>query len=462
MLKSFVMSFVIVFSASSICLAADSLSLTLYQNGTALVRDVRSLNVPGPSGELTVKDFPRTMQPGSFMADSVSEPGMFRIAASEFRPGGISSSDVLNRYMGKELAFVLPDTRDVDSRRVVKARLLGLEGKTALLSMDDGSMWIGPYEAVMLESTPEDAVLAPVMNWQYVNRGSEQQDVALSYLTSGLDWDAEMVLREEQNGTYSMQAWAALTNNSGKRFDNVRLFLVAGDVQRQQRAVSANLMRKSMVMMESADAAPVAPQRSEFGQWHLYDVGSGVAVAEGAVTRISLFDVETMPVKRRLYASSHVGLNPRKSVEQRPLEVQLVLSNDGTGQPVPAGSVHVYEPGPDGVPLFAGEASIGAIPEGGKATLRLGQAFDVTMDRKQTIFRKTGKQHYVVGYSVTLNNARNKPAHVVLEEQVPGQWKVVKTSLESQRKDAATMAFDVDVPGEGSLTLTYTLDIELQ
>lgn len=459
MLKSLTLTILLILSSIVAAHASQPLELTVYQNGVALVNEVRSVELDAGHGELALSELPKALRFGTLLVESASAPKGFRALSTQFHPGGISSAALLERRIGSELEFVLPDSHDADSRRVVKAKLLGIEGSRALLELEDGTMWIGPYEAVMLESAPDGAVLKPVMNLRYGNSGPEKQNLALSYLTDGFDWNAEMVLKKKGD-KYAMSGWATIVNRSGKAYDDARVLLVAGDV-RASAPTNGRMMLKAAAMEADMAAAPM-PQQNRFGQWHVYDAGKGFSLPDGASTRLALFEVQDMPVERRLFARGSVSLSPRGTVEQRPLDVQLVLRNQGTGMPLPSGVVRVYEPGPHGALLFAGESGIGNIPQKGKATLNLGRAFDVTMDRRQTEFSKTGKNRYTVAYEVTFRNVRPEAANVVLEERVPGQWNIVSASPKPEKKDAATLRYNLNVPGNQSVSVTYKLHIELR
>ncbi|WP_018123728.1 DUF4139 domain-containing protein [Desulfovibrio oxyclinae] len=441
-------------------LAASPVDLTVYQNGTVLVREVRGFELHKGTGEIAVMGLPRSLRPGTLSAESVTAPKLFRVLSSQFRSGGLSSTQILQRHIGKMVQVVLPDTRDTDSRRVAEARLLGVEGARALLELEDGRMWIGPYEAVMLEQAPADAVLSPVMAWRFRNTGPKRQDVALSYLADGMDWNADMVLTRRGHDQWGLKVWATMRNESGRDFKNARLRLVAGEVSSgAPKPMPRNMLKAEVMVM---DAAPGGASRSEFGQWHLYDVGEGFSLPQGAVTQVLLFEVPDMPVQRRLLAESNVGVSPRSGTDRRPLEVRLEIDNKDSDQPMPAGTVRVFEPGPEGTPLFAGEDAVPGVPEGGRAVLRLGRAFDVTMERRQTDFSRSGKHRLIVAYELTLRNAREKTAAVRIRERIPGQWKLLSASAEGRREDAGTLVFDLDVPKKDNLTLTYKVQVELK
>src|SRR5258708_12761991 len=58
------------------------------------------------------------------------------------------------------------------------------------------------------------------------------------------------------------------------------------------------------------------------------------------------------------------------------------------GMPMPKGVVRVYKKDSAGNAQFIGEDSIDHTPKNEKVRLKLGDAFDVTADKKQTDFRR--------------------------------------------------------------------------
>ena len=90
----------------------------------------------------------------------------------------------------------------------------------------------------------------------------------------------------------------------------------------------------------------------------------------------------------------------------------------------------------------------------------LGRAFDVTVKREQTAFKRLDAQgRNVEGtFKITVTNGRAKPARVRLAEILPGDWTIVESSLAHERSgDRARWL--VEVPGKGDLTLTYKVRV---
>src|SRR3546814_13057546 len=89
----------------------------------------------------------------------------------------------------------------------------------------------------------------------------------------------------------------------------------------------------------------------------------------------------------------------------------------GLGAPLPAGTLRVYGPGGetaggDGAALFLGADSISHTPEGEKARVTLGEAFDVTARAERTLYEKLSDSSYETGQQLPVKNAKAEPVEV--------------------------------------------------
>ncbi len=130
------------------------------------------------------------------------------------------------------------------------------------------------------------------------------------------------------------------------------------------------------------------------------------------------------------------------------------------GLPMPKGVVRVYKKDSSGNAQFVGEDAIDHTPKNENVRLKLGEAFDVTADKKQTDFRRRepgNKASYVFesAYEIVLRNAKKEPATVVVREPVPGDWTMLEESSRHAKVAAGTAEWRVAVPAEGSTTLRF-------
>jgi hypothetical protein len=136
----------------------------------------------------------------------------------------------------------------------------------------------------------------------------------------------------------------------------------------------------------------------------------------------------------------------------------------GLGLPMPAGIVRVYKKDSAGNAQFIGEDRIDHTPKNEKVRLKLGEAFDVTAEKKQTDFRRrepANRASYVYesGYEIVLRNAKKEPATVIVREPIPGDWKILEESAPHAKVAAGTAQWRIAVPAEGSSTLRYRVQV---
>src|SRR5207302_6422380 len=99
---------------------------------------------------------------------------------------------------------------------------------------------------------PTNLVATPTLVWDVENGEAGAQNVEASYLTAGMNWRSDYVLLVNADETKGdLQGWVTLTNASGATFEDARLQLVAGDVNRvtpERNAAVAGFMAKSMAV----------------------------------------------------------------------------------------------------------------------------------------------------------------------------------------------------------------------
>jgi hypothetical protein len=133
---------------------------------------------------------------------------------------------------------------------------------------------------------------------------------------------------------------------------------------------------------------------------------------------------------------------------------------NGLGMPLPKGIVRVYKQDKSGNAQFIGEDRIDHTPKNEEIHLKLGDAFDITANRKQTSFAKrkasnSFKYAFEAAYEIELKNAKTEAVTVVVREPIPGDWKMLKENHTHQKIAAGTSQWTIKVPAEGSETLNY-------
>jgi hypothetical protein len=303
------------------------------------------------------------------------------------------------------------------------------------------------------------------------NRGADQQTMELSYLTGGLSWKADYVAELNAADTLlDLSGWVTLTNRSGTGYPNALLQLVAGDVNRVRDELQLAHAPAKLARV-AGEARTELAQESLF-EYHLYTLNRPTTIADNQTKQVALLSAAAVPVTKELllrgtdyYYRSSVGDIGKKMK----IGVYVEFENrqaDKLGLPLPKGVVRVYKRDGAGRAQFVGEDRIDHTPKNEKVRLKLGDAFDVTADKRQTDFKRLpkdeqGRHDYVFesAYELILKNAKQEPVTVTVREPVPGDWQMLATSHRHSKVAAGTAEWRITVPAQGHETLRYRVRV---
>jgi hypothetical protein len=254
-----------------------------------------------------------------------------------------------------------------------------------------------------------------------------------------------------------------LTNSSGTSYNNARMQLVAGNINRAQVATEMQALGGTL----ARNAAPQMRQENLF-EYHLYTLGRPTTIADKQTKQVAMLSAAAIPVTKSLelrgqdyyytQASSDLGqlLKP---------QVYLEFSNEGggLGVPLPKGIVRIYKKDSQGNAQFVGEDTIDHTARRERVRLLLGESFDVTATKKQTDFHRVGpfndRYQYDSSYSIEMRNAKDTPVTLKVVEPMPGDWNVVSENFPHVKSSSATATWTITVPANGKTTLQYTVHV---
>ena len=435
------------------------LAVTVYNSDIALVRDVRNLRLARGVAPLRFMDIAATVNPATVHFRSLSQPAQLDVLEQNYEYDLLEPEKLLRKYVGRDVTLV---------RMRQQGGTTTPEEVTAhLLSYNSAPVWrIGNEiitgmhaDHIRFPELPENLYARPTLIWTLENGGAEQHRVEAAYLAGNLSWVADYVLNVGRDDTSAdIDGWVTLTNGSGTAFPNARLQLVAGDLNRVRRELAR-------VAMEGArrDVAASAPMVQEaFSEYHLYTLDRRTTINNNQTKQVSLLGGTAVPVRKRYVVegqsfyyrnTQHPGA-PIKDVVQ----VYYQLKNEergGLGMPMPAGTVRVYQADTKGGVQFVGEDRIGHTPKDETVNLKIGNAFDVVAERKQTDFQKIAASTYEVEFEITLRNHKSAPISVEVNEPVGGTWRILRSSHEWTKTDAWAAQFNVPVAPDGAVVLRY-------
>jgi len=374
---------------------------------------------------------------------------------------------LLEKYVGKEVQLVRTHPETGEDRYETAQVLAANDG--VVLKIGD-RIETGVPGRLVFPDVPENLRDRPTLVVALDNEKADSQTIELSYLTGGLGWQADYVAELNSDDTaLDLSGWVTLTNRSGTTYRNALLQLVAGDVNR----VREEMRFRGDVMMEATMAKAAAPQMSEESlfEYHLYTLQRPTTIRDNQTKQVSLLNAAGVSVEKefRLQGNPYYYRGRQGDLGQK-LKIGVFVEfdnrkQDNLGMPLPKGIVRVYKQDKEGRPQFVGEDRIDHTPENETVRLKLGDAFDVTADRKQTDFRKLGgdgryNYRFESAYEINLKNAKEEEVTVTIAEPVPGDWQVISESHKHSKVSADTALWKVAVPAKGEATLTYRVEVQ--
>jgi hypothetical protein len=440
------------------------LAITVYNSDIALVRDVRQLQLARGTASLRFMDIAATVNPATVHFRSLTEPSRVSVLEQNYEYDLLEPDKLLRKYVGRDVTLVRTRQEGGSTRQEeVKARLLSFNS-APVWKIGDEIVTGMHADHIRFPELPESLFSRPTLIWTVENEGATRHRVEASYLAGKLAWNADYVLTVlKDDKAADLDGWVTLSNNSGTAFRNASLQLVAGDLNRVRQALG------KMVAREMADARNevAAPMTQEsFSDYHLYTLGRKTTINNNQTKQVSMLEGSGVPVQKRYVVegqqfyyrnAAHPG-SPLKDLVQ----VYYQFRNEaksGLGMPMPAGVVRVYQEDSRGAVQFVGEDRINHTPKDETLNLKIGNAFDVICERKQTDFEKISSGVYEVEYEITLRNHKAVPVTVEVNEPIGGTWRMLQTTYAHTKTEAWAARFEVPVAKDGESVLRYRVRV---
>lgn len=436
-------------------------AVTIYNDNLALVKDGRRVRLDLGANQLAWREVSAQMRPETALLRNVANPAGLKLVEQNFDFDLLTPQKLLEKYVGREVAVISTNPATGAEKRET-ATVLATNGGVVLKFSD--RIETGVPGRLAFPGVPNNLRDKPTLVINLASKGGGEQNLELSYLTGGLSWKADYVAElNEKDDRLDINGWVTLTNRSGTAYPNARLQLVAGDVNRVREEFERGLPQPLVAKAAMAEASDMS-QEALF-EYHLYTLERSTTIADNQTKQVALLSAASVPVKKELllegqnyYYSGQYGELGQKV--KAGVFVEFVNKGEGLGIPLPKGVVRVYKKDSKGNAQFIGEDRIDHTPKNETVRLKLGEAFDVTADRKQTDFKKLGgtsRYNYVYesAYQLTIKNAKNEAVTVKVAEPMPGDWQIQTESHPHAKAASDTAVWNITVPAEGKAVLSY-------
>lgn len=455
-------------------------ALTIYNQNFAVVRDTVPLDLKSGPNAVRYAGATAQVEPDSVILRDPAGKHSLQILEQNYRNDPVSESLLLSLFEGKTIDFQ-KDTllNNSTSHQVIPGKIIrsgyvpGGEPQSPIIQVDNKLQFSLPGQP-LFPNLGDDTILKPAFNWLLQSDKPGTFDAEIGYVTAGFDWSASYNLVSPEKGhLVDLVGWITMNNNSGKTFENAKIKLMAGDVNKiQPPRPMAVMYAKRAMAMEMADASASAVTEKAFDEFHLYSIARPTTLHDRETKQVEFVHAEKMSAPTiYVYDGAEgyrfYGLNYDQNYGQsdsKKIIVQREFVNDETNQlgiALPAGKLRFYRRDADGQLQFVGENTIDHTPR--KETIRVttGNAFDLVGERKQTDFHVDVRAHQIdESFEIKLRNRKqDAPVEIRVIEHLYrwSNWEITKKSDDFVRKDSQTIEFRIPVKPDEEKTVTYTV-----
>ncbi len=438
------------------------LAVTIYNGNLALVKDQRRLNIPKGEHDVAFMGVSGLIKPETALLRNTQDANAVKVLEQNFDFDLLSPQKLLEKSLGKTIKIAR--TNPATGKETLQNAEVLSTNNGVIVKIGD-TLETNPTGRFIFDELPPNLRAQPTLTNTLSNKRSGAQTYELSYLTQGLNWQADYVAEITNSDTLDLASWVTLTNNSNTEYRDAKIQLIAGDVN-QVQPKTRPLMMAARASNDFQESAPV----EDLMEYKLYTLPRKTTLANAQTKQVSLFNASNVQSLQKLIFNASTISRYNKGQQPQSLKptVELHITNSkkaNLGLALPKGIVRVYQRDSQGNAQFVGEDSINHTAENDTLKLTLGKSFDVGAKRSQTAFNILEQNNrqtitYSTSYNVKFTNAKTEPVTVSYVESFSGEWELTQNSLKPQETAAYQATWQITIPAKGSTNLSFTAKVK--
>ena len=465
--------------ALSCAAAAAQPALTIYNQNFAVVRDTVPLDLKHGINEVRYTDATAQVEPDSVILRDPAGKRSLQILEQNYRNDPVSQELLLSLFEGKTIDFQSIRMKDnTQMRELIPGKIIrsgyvpGGNPEQPIIEVNGKLQFSLPGQP-LFPDLGDDTALKPTLNWLLQSDKPGKLDAEVGYVTGGFDWSASYNLVSPEKGdNVDLTGWITMNNHSGKTFENARIKLMAGDVNRIQ-PFEYSMARGGLAKMMTQEAmnAPAVTEKA-FDEFHLYSIARPTTLRDRETKQVEFVHAENLLAPTiYVYDGAETGyrfygLNYDRGYgtqSNKKIWVMREFVNAETNQlgvALPKGRLRFYRRDADGQLQFVGENEIDHTPRNETIRVQTGNAFDLVGERRQTNFRvDTGDKWMDESFEIKLRNHKKEPVEIRVVEHLYrwNNWDITAKSDDFKKTDSQTIEFHVPVKPDEEKSVDYTV-----
>ncbi|HUW57209.1 MAG TPA: DUF4139 domain-containing protein [Planctomycetota bacterium] len=434
-------------------------SLTVYNQNFAVIKERRLMDLQPGRSWVKFMDVASKIDATSVAFSSLTDPLGTKVLEQNYEFDLVSASKLLEKYIDKDITII---TKDGD---VVEGKLMSSDAAQIVLKREDGGIAMVPRERnvrdIIFGKLPEGLLTKPTLVWQVQSARGGRQLIKVAYMTTGMSWRSDYTLELMEKGdAIDWAGWVTVNNQSGTRYVDAGLKLMAGDVHRVvEERLGAPLTRAPQAAQAMNAKAREVVEKA-FAEYHLYTVTAPSTLNDQQTKQIEFVKRSGVPVQKKYYyRGSSTGWWQRPTTKVN-VEVQFKNSKENNmGVPLPAGVVRLYKRDWEGELHMLGQTRIDHTPKDEELKFEMGNAFDLIGERKVVAQRRPALRVFEEDIEILIRNHKTVAVTVGVEEVMYryAQWRLLEQNQPGRKKDFRTMVWPVKVDANDESKLTYTV-----
>jgi hypothetical protein len=460
----------------------DEAAITVYNQQFAVVRHVLPLELKSGSNHVEVNDISTHLEPDSVILRPLDSDQKLQILEQNYRNDPVSQQLLLSLFEGKTIDFEVPGpngTKQIVKGKIVRSgyiphytamRTYGQQyyyaqqayiqgGSEQPIVEVDGRLQFSLPGQPLFPALANDTVLKPTLSWELQTNRPGASRAEFSYVTGGMNWEADYnIVAPVRGNVLEMVGWVTLDNQSGKTFQNARIKLMAGDVNKLQPGYPMAMGGLASYDARAENVVTPSVKERSFDEYHLYTLQRPTTLHDRETKQVEfvradgiqsstiyVYDGVRIDERYRGWTMDTIRNQPEYGTAWNPKvwtmqEFKNAKANN-LGMPLPKGRVRFYRRDEDGQLEFTGENTIDHTPENEMLRIYTGNAFDIVGERHRMNYRIENDKHWIdESFQIQLRNHKKRPVTVRVVEHLYrcDNWQIMQKSDEFKKVRTVT------------------------
>ncbi len=450
--------------------AADPALTIFYNQDFAVVRETVPLDLKEGVNSVAFSGISALLEPDSVILRDPSGKTQLQILEQNFRNDTVSRAMMLSLYEGKEIDFLVHESHKAD--RVVKGKIIRsgyMPHQSRGADLDplievEGKLQFQLPGLPVFPALDDQSILKPQLGWELNASAAGKLDAELCYVSGGMSWSADYnLVASEKGDLVDLVGWVTMNNRTGKTFDNAKVKLMAGDVNKIQDNAPRSRMELSKFAMQVDAAQPPVTEKS-FDEYHLYTLQRPVTLHDKETKQVEFVRASgsrhsgSMSTTARISSDSAVWTrfpsgtirNTARSQTQRcgscaSSRIRRKTTSACLCQKAASGSISATMTASSN---SSAKTRSTTRRRTRKSASTVGNAFDITGERKRVDFRVNNDEHWAdEAFEIKLRNHKTEPVTVNVVEHLYRwvNWEIRDPSTPFTKKDSQLIEFPVEL-----------------